>query len=587
MSDQPGGGPAPPPWVDPALREQLLPPEPAESAPPVSAPPASLPVSTPHPARIAAAPAPPPDPSAGPRLHAVTPALGPTSGGPPITITGYCFEPGIQVHFGESLATVIYEGPERLTAMLPPRSPAGRVDVRLTLPSGQEHRSMWAFEYLGPPLVAAVEPDHAPVVGGALLRVSGAGFQPGCLVQVGASSAQTRFISPELVEILAQPHPEGRFDVTVWNPDGQTGSLPQGFRYDGPPVITEVSPAEGASGVAHEIIVRGTGLEPRTTAALFGELALQVRFEREGALRLALPARASGAVDLTLYNPDGQRAVLREAFRYLEAEPPTLSTLSPTRHPLGAPLRLEVSGAGFQPGLALYLGQHPLELEAWASERLVAHHPGLPHVGQADLRVLNPDGQYAILPAALSVFDPEEEAARTAARVLTLTSVTPERGPASGGTQVKIRGLGFSHGTRVLIGGARPRAQRLIDETLIEVETDEMEPGPADVALRDEGALETTLPAGFHFEAVLAAVISRVTPNRGPAAGGHELSVEGEHFLPDTRALLGERAATVRYLSPTELTLITPSGTPGTLADLILIQPGGARSRRERIYRYE
>lgn len=573
---------APPPMVDASVREAMLPP-PEPSAP---SPPAQRKA---HPSRIEDAPAAPEglDPSAGPHIWRISPDSGPISGGPSVTVLGYFFDPACKVTLAGKTVDVVFDGAGRISFKLPPHAPAGKVDLRVTNPDGKYQDRIWGFEYLGPPLVAAVEPDHAPIHGGQLLRVHGAAFQAGCLVQIGASSAQTRFVSPELVEILAQPHPSGRFDVTVWNPDGQKASLSAGFLYDSPPVIAHLEPATGSAGVATRVKVVGQHFEPRTTAALFEQIGLYVEFESDEAIYVSLPARAAGSVDLTLYNPDGQRTTLRGAFEYHPARAPELASVEPGRFPMGQSTNLDLRGAGFQPGAAVFAGQFPLQVLEGAPERLLVGVPALPSAGITDLRIVNPDGQWAELRASLEVYDPADDLIRQAERVLAITSVAPDRGPTSGGTEVKIRGVNFSKETRVLLGGARPQSSRFVDSKLIEIVTDDHEAGAVDVELRDDGAVGCVELAAFRYEAVEPAQIDRVTPNRGSASGGERLTIEGANFLPDTRARLGGQVAQLVFRGPSELELITPPGQAGSMPDLILIQPDGQRSTKPRVYLYE
>ncbi|MEZ4230826.1 MAG: IPT/TIG domain-containing protein [Polyangiaceae bacterium] len=590
VSDVAGAEVAPPPLVDASVRQALVGTPGTTAGAGYTSPASSQPAPrVAHPSRIEDAPEAPEhlDPDAGPYIYRLAPASGPICGGPAITVLGYFFDPACKLELAGKPVDVIFQGAGRLSFKLPPHAPAGKVDLRVTNPDGKYQDRIWGFEYLGPPLVAAVEPDHAPIRGGQLLRVHGAAFQEGCLVQIGASSAQTRFVSPELVEILAQPHPEGRYDVTVWNPDGQQASLAAGFGYAGPPVITQLEPARGVAGSTCRVKVRGKHFEPQTTAALFEQIALRVEFESAECIHLVLPARAAGSVDLTLYNPDGQRTTRESAFEYHPAAPPRLDVLEPSRLPLGQATRLALEGAGFQPGAAVFAGQFPLELLEGSAERLVVQVPALPSVGVTDVRVINPDGQWCQLPASLQVYDPAEQLIAEAERVLAITSVEPPRGPCSGGTGVRIRGVNFSKETRVLMGGARPQSSRWVDAKLIEIVTDDREPGVVDIELRDEGAVGCVALQAFRFEAVEPAQIDRVTPNRGTASGGERLCVEGSNFLPDTRARLGGAVAQLIFKSATELELVTPPGQAGSLADLILIQPDGQRSTKPRVYLYE
>nr|POF11476.1 protein spt23 [Quercus suber] len=70
-----------------------------------------------------------------PTITKITPAEGPTNGGTEVSIYGYNFTNGMQVMFGEQLATTVFYGNQALLATAPPSRPGG-VHVTLVLPSG-------------------------------------------------------------------------------------------------------------------------------------------------------------------------------------------------------------------------------------------------------------------------------------------------------------------------------------------------------------------------------------------------------------------------------------------------------------------
>src|ERR1700722_15848678 len=64
----------------------------------------------------------------------------------------------------------------------------------------------------------------------------------------------------------------------------------------------------------------------------------------------------------------------------------------------------------------------------------------------------------------------------------------------------------------------------------------------------------------------VAPVVTGVTPNEGPEAGGTTVAVKGEHFEGATEAKFGTTAATeLKVVSGTEITVKDPAHTPGTV----------------------
>jgi hypothetical protein len=88
------------------------------------------------------------------------------------------------------------------------------------------------------------------------------------------------------------------------------------------PAVTAVTPRSSPAGAATRLTVTGAGFRPGVTARL--DDAPLVELERSGAttLRATVPgALAAGTYDLIVENPDGQAAILPEAFTLVDAAP--------------------------------------------------------------------------------------------------------------------------------------------------------------------------------------------------------------------------------------------------------------------------
>ncbi|KAK5118567.1 hypothetical protein LTR85_008032 [Meristemomyces frigidus] len=85
----------------------------------------------------------PVDNTSPPTITKITPADGPYLGGTDVAIYGYNFQNGMQVLFGEKVATTVYYGPQALLATSPPSRPGG-VNVTLLPPNGQPGSSQYS-----------------------------------------------------------------------------------------------------------------------------------------------------------------------------------------------------------------------------------------------------------------------------------------------------------------------------------------------------------------------------------------------------------------------------------------------------------
>jgi hypothetical protein len=146
--------------------------------------------------------------------------------------------------------------------------------------------------------------------------------------------------------------------------------------------------------------------------------------------------------------------------------------------------------------------------------------------------------------------------------VLSLTAVTPDRGPVSGGTVARITGTGFAAGMVVLVD------QSLALDLEVESELSArfvVPPHPAGLVAVSvwhpaSGAPEPiVLESAFLYTADL--VITEVSPASGDAAGGTLLTVRGAGFSEDARLFVDGRAAIA--VTRTDETTLVGRAPPG------------------------
>lgn len=137
----------------------------------------------------------------------------------------------------------------------------------------------------------------------------------------------------------------------------------------------------------------------------------------------------------------------------------SIVSVAPRKGPTvgGATVTVTVEGATSQ--CSLVWGGQPVTDVQWEGDCVAFRLP--PHgVGSVDLVVL--DGEKA-------------QAVQSNAFLYELTApprvntVAPRRGPASGGTEVELRGGPFAPRTSVLVSGTRPRSVAWIDESCVEI----------------------------------------------------------------------------------------------------------------------
>ena len=172
-----------------------------------------------------------------------------------------------------------------------------------------------------------------------------------------------------------------------------------------------------------------------------------------------------------------------------------------------------------------------------------------------------------------SGFDIEEQPSTSP--VPRVTTVTPDEGPDSGGSTVTITGSHLKGATRVRFGTAEAPGFTVDGESQIEAV---VPPGSGSVAVTVTTPVGTSQRGETDFYQYLAPpppTVTRVRRKHGPPAGGTEVTVTGEDFVPGaTTVSFGNTVAPhVTVHSAESLTATAPAGRGRV--DVTVTTPGG------------
>lgn len=259
-----------------------------------------------------------------PVITSVTPTSGPSAGGTAVTITGTSFRQGAIATVAGTVAPVTSFSATALVILTPPHG-AGPADIKVTNPDGQSATRLSAFVYVsGPPVLTSVSPTSGATTGGTAVTLSGANFQAGATVLMGAASATVTSVSATSISVVTPAHAAGVVDVTVSNPDALIATLPGAFTYlSVAPVLSSVTPATGNVAGGTSVTLSGSNFQ-QGASVTFGGLAATVHSVSATSIAAQTPAHAVGAVDVTVTNLDAKSVTLTNGFTY--------STTTPTSH---------------------------------------------------------------------------------------------------------------------------------------------------------------------------------------------------------------------------------------------------------------
>ncbi len=168
----------------------------------------------------------------------------------------------------------------------------------------------------------------------------------------------------------------------------------------------------------------------QSNVTIGGQQATNINFIDSNTITATTPANAAGVKDVTVTSYNGQLATLSGAFTYVE--PPTITSITPTGLKTGGDT-VTISGSNFVDTPDVTFGG----IEATSVTRVdsstlsvvIPAHNG----GAVDVVVTNPDGQSATLANGVTYADLPP----------VISSINPDNGLPSGGTNVTIKGENF------------------------------------------------------------------------------------------------------------------------------------------------
>ena len=539
-----------------------------------------------------------------PSLARVTPGRAPTAGGGRVIVEGDGFLAGAQVLFGKTLATgVVVASSHLLTCLVPPGA-AGPADVTVqNLDGGIVHFRggfLYADSGLPAPTVVKTSPNTGPASGGTVAEIDGTRFVDGAVVMINGYPAGKAFWNNDgVLTARFAANNAGTADVTVTNPDGQSGTLVGGFVIAASvtaaaPRVNAVTPGGGPLEGGLPVFITGDGFSPAPLVFIGGRKAAATS-QGAAALVATLPASlADGNADIAVTNPDGQSDVLPAGFNYYVSAP-VIGAVSPSCGPATGGTTVVISGRSLRVGVSASVGGQPLSGlvrsdSATLTGTTAAHAPG-----QADLSVVNPDGQSDLLSSSFFFTDSTHPCQSTVTTSLALQRVVPGNGPSSGGSVITLVGAGFVPGATVQFGGTAANNVRLLGSGALTCTLPVGTVGPTDVTITLPDGRQSRLAAAFeYFNPASNApppTLSSVAPNAGPNTGGTTVELTGSNFAASVRVFFGAteaalptvvdstRAVAVTPLSlagPTDVTLINPDGKSATLSLGFAYYPSGA-----------
>ena len=477
-----------------------------------------------------------------PTITSVSPTTGYTVGGETITITGTDFHTigATKVEIGGLTCTSVKVTSSTQMTCDVPVGIVGEVDVKIINPDGQsvtlassytyqeqEGTSLNADQVLALALscmastdyvqiqqclaalpssspdepsptitgISAPNPAAGPLSGGSRITIDGTNFINGATVDMGGTVCTVTSVTSTQIICTNASHAAGSVDITVTNPDGQSDTLASGYTYQtpilSPPSITGISapnPAAGALSGGSRITIDGTNFIDGTTVDMGGSVCT-VTSVTSTQIVCTNASHAAGNVDITVTNPDGKTATLKNGYIY-QAGPVIYSITPDGGNPLGGS-PITITGSGFLTGTTINIGSKPCFIYATDYPSKIFCLTPAGSLGVVSTSVKNPDGQSYALAYGF-----------TYQNAPTITSIFPTTGSPVGGNKIIINGKDFlkKGRTTVGIGGLPCTSVKVISSTQITCVVPKGTTGAADVEVINPDGQSMTLASLYNYQ---------------------------------------------------------------------------------------
>jgi PKD repeat protein len=349
----------------------------------------------------------------------------------------------------------------------------------------------------------------------------------------------------------------GTFDVslTVTSAAGSDTETRTGYITVGSqPAVTAVSPATGPVAGGTLVTITGSGFTG-ATAVRFGETAgsgmTVVSGER---ITVRSPAHAAGSVYITVTTPGGT-SPQTAAARFTYDSRPTITALSPLTGPTTGGTLVTITGSGLSGATGVRFGGIAgTGMTVVSGTQITVRSPARA-AGTVNVTVTTPAGTNVPSSAARFTYLPRP----------TVTGVSPDAGPTTGGTLVTVTGTGFTGPTVVKFGGVAGTGLTVLSPTQISVRSPAHAAGTVNITVTTlNGTNANTTTNRFTY--VLPPAVTAVSPASGSTSGGTLVTITGTGLATARTVRFDGIAGTgMTVISASRITVRSPAHAAGTV----------------------
>ncbi len=288
-----------------------------------------------------------------------------------------------------------------------------------------------------PPAITNVSPGSGSTAGGTSVTLSGTGFSSsGNAVVIGGVSATPSAESSTSITFTTPAHAAGSVDIVVTTADGQSVTSTNAYTYVAAPTTTSVTPNSGPTAGGTSVVIQGTAFTGATAVSFGGSPATGVVVNSATQITAVSPAGSAGTVSVSVTTPGGT-GTLSNAFVYVAA--PTITSVSPAAGPTAGGTSVTVTGTNLSSATGVAFGGVAGTITANTATSITVTAPA--GSGVVDVAVTTAGG----VATAVSGY--------AYAAAPTISGVSPNTGPETGGTTVTLTGTNLTNASAVTFGG--------------------------------------------------------------------------------------------------------------------------------------
>lgn len=248
--------------------------------------------------------------------------------------------------------------------------------------------------------------------------------------------------------------------------------------------VTGVSPASGGVAGGTAVTISGTEFTNTTDVKIGGNSITSLTVVNDTTITGNTAAHAAGTVNVQVFNPSNNPTLVN-GFTYSAAA--TVTSVSPNNGFIAGGTSVTITGTGFTGSTGVTFGGNSATSVVVVNSTTITCDTPAHAAGAVNVVVQNPTGDGTLV-NGFTYIDPSA----------TVTSVSPNFGPSTGGTNVTIVGTNFTGSTDVQFDGVSATSITVVDSTHITCTTPAGSLGTADVEVFNPNG-NGTLVAGFTY----------------------------------------------------------------------------------------